>query len=39
MVLPKEFPLGRHKEIDRDVTRLIAREIGVAWTEFKKKIN
>jgi len=33
------IPIGRHKEIDRDVTRLIAREIGVEWTEFKKKIN
>lgn len=33
------IPLGRHNEIDRDTARVIAKEIGVRWIEFKEKIN
>jgi len=32
-------PLGRHKEIDRDTAKIIAKEIGIKWMEFKEKIN
>ncbi len=33
------IPVGRHKEIDRDTARLIAKEIGIEWTVFKNIIS
>ena len=33
------IPIGRHKEIDRDTARLIAKEIGVEWNIFKQIIS
>lgn len=33
------IPIGRHKEIDRDTTKLIAKEIGIKWDIFKQKIT
>ena len=33
------IPVGRHREIDRDMARIIAKEIGIEWLEFKEKIN
>ena len=33
------IPIGRHREIDRDMARIIAKEIGVEWLEFKEEIN
>ncbi|GIL19138.1 MAG: type II toxin-antitoxin system HicA family toxin [Candidatus Jettenia sp.] len=32
-------PVGRHKEIDRDTARLIAKEINIKWDIFKQKIS
>ncbi len=34
-----KIPVGRHKEIDRDTARLIAKEIGIEWTTFKNIIS
>ncbi len=33
------IPIGRHKEIDRDTARLIAKEIGIEWDIFKNNIS
>ena len=33
------IPVGRHKEISPKTTQRIAKEIGVLWQEFKRKIN
>lgn len=33
------IPVGRHKEIDRDTARVIAKEIGVKWDIFKQNIT
>ncbi|GJQ48844.1 hypothetical protein KsCSTR_25760 [Candidatus Kuenenia stuttgartiensis] len=33
------IPVGRHKEIDRDTARAIAKEIQIEWEEFKRHIN
>ena len=33
------IPVGRHKEIDRDTARLIAKEINIEWTVFKNIIS
>ncbi len=33
------IPVGRHREIDRDTSRLIAKEIGVKWSIFQQKIS
>ena len=33
------IPVGRHREISPKTTQRIAKEIGVPWQEFKRKIS
>lgn len=35
----KRVPVGRHREIDKEIGMKIAREIGISWEELKAKIS
>ena len=35
----RSIPIGRHREIAREIAQLIAKEIGVPWEAFREKIS